>query len=83
MAFSHLKTLFTFAPVLVHRNPEIHFIIEVDASNTSIGAVLSQRIDEKILLHPCAFYSRQMLTAEQNYDIGNKELLAIKEAFSE
>ena len=34
-------------------------------------------------LHPCAYFSRLMSSAERNYDIGNKELLAIKEAFSE
>ncbi|KAI2644849.1 Transposon Tf2-9 polyprotein [Labeo rohita] len=35
------------------------------------------------LLHPCAFYSRKLSPAEQNYDVGNRELLAIKLALEE
>ena len=82
-AFIKLKSLFTSAPILIHPNPELPFTVEVDASDTAVGAVLSQRTGEKMLLHPCAFFSRQMSPAERNYDIGNKELLAIKDAFSE
>lgn len=82
-AFSKLKTLFTSAPILVHPDPELPFVVEVDASDSAVGAILSQRIGEKMQLHPCAYFSRLMSSAERNYDIGNKELLAIKEAFSE
>ena len=82
-AFCQLKTLFTSAPILIHPDPELPFTVEVDASDSAIGAVLSQRAGDKELLHPCAYFSRQMSPAEKNYDIGNKELLAIKEAFSE
>ncbi|KAL0146623.1 hypothetical protein M9458_057963 [Cirrhinus mrigala] len=35
------------------------------------------------LLHPCAFYSRKLSPVEQNYDVGNRELLAIKLALEE
>ncbi|KAK3514954.1 hypothetical protein QTP86_005046, partial [Hemibagrus guttatus] len=34
-------------------------------------------------LHPCAFYSRKLTTAKANYDVGNRELLAIKVALEE
>ncbi|KAK3549321.1 hypothetical protein QTP70_034549 [Hemibagrus guttatus] len=34
-------------------------------------------------LHPCAFFSRKLNPAEMNYDIGNRELLAIKLALEE
>jgi hypothetical protein len=40
-AFSHLRALFTSAPVLAHPNPSLAFIVEVDASEAGIGAVLS------------------------------------------
>ncbi|XP_069599266.1 uncharacterized protein [Ranitomeya imitator] len=40
-AFSHLKSKFTTAPILVHPNPELAFIVEVDASDCAIGAILS------------------------------------------
>ncbi len=33
--------------------------------------------------YPCAFYSRKLNPAEQNYDVGNRELLAMKAAFEE
>ncbi|KAK3556364.1 hypothetical protein QTP70_007079 [Hemibagrus guttatus] len=34
-------------------------------------------------LHPCAFYSRKLMAAEANYDVGNRELLSIKAALEE
>ncbi|KAK3548347.1 hypothetical protein QTP70_010578 [Hemibagrus guttatus] len=42
-AFDMLKTVFTTAPLLVHPNSELTFIIEVDASTTGVRAVLSQQ----------------------------------------
>lgn len=82
-AFQQLKDSFSSAPVLAHPNPELPFIVEVDASSTGVGAVLSQRQGEPPILHPCAFFSRKLAPAEQNYDIGNRELLAIKLALEE
>ena len=52
--------------------------MEVDASNTGVGAVLSQRSAGDAKVHPYAFYSHRLSPAERNYDIGNKELLAVK-----
>ncbi|KAK3519821.1 hypothetical protein QTP70_006475 [Hemibagrus guttatus] len=77
-AFNTLKTAFTTAPLLVHPDPELPFIVEVDASTTGVGAVLSQQQGNPRTLHPCAFFSRKLSPAEVNYDIGNRELLAIK-----
>ncbi|KAI3351453.1 hypothetical protein L3Q82_020306, partial [Scortum barcoo] len=73
-AFTLLKSLFTSAPILSHPDPSLQFIVEVDASETGIGAVLSQRcpVDQKV--HPCAFFSRRLTPAERNYDVGNREL---------
>lgn len=42
-ALSDLKTRFTSAPILHHPDPTLLFTVEVDASNTGIGAILSQR----------------------------------------
>ncbi|KAI3351499.1 hypothetical protein L3Q82_020355, partial [Scortum barcoo] len=42
-AFQRLKDLFTTAPVLTVPDPAIQFVVEVDASNEGVGAVLSQR----------------------------------------
>ncbi|XP_023806908.1 uncharacterized protein LOC105356774 isoform X2 [Oryzias latipes] len=81
-AFQELKYRFTSAPVLITPDPGRQFIVEVDASDTGIGAILSQRSqDNKV--HPCAFFSRRLSSAEKNYDVGDRELLAIKDALEE
>lgn len=58
-------------------------MVEVDASDIGVGAVLSQRARSDNKLHPCAFLSRRLSAAERNYDIGNRELLAVKVALEE
>ncbi|KAI2646638.1 Transposon Tf2-8 polyprotein [Labeo rohita] len=82
-AFQQLKNIFSTAPLLHHPDPELPFTVEVDASTTGVGAVLSQAVGEPPILHPCAFYSRKLSPAEQSYDVGNRELLAIKLALEE
>ncbi|KAK3516573.1 hypothetical protein QTP70_021975 [Hemibagrus guttatus] len=82
-AFDTLKTVFTTAPLLAHPDPDLPFVVEVDASTTGVGAVLSQQQGNPRKLHPCAFFSRKFNLAEVNYDIGNWELLAIKLALEE
>ncbi|KAK3516827.1 hypothetical protein QTP70_023701 [Hemibagrus guttatus] len=82
-AFTKLKTAFTTAPLLAHPNPELPFIVEVNASTTGVGAVLSQQQGNPRKLHPCAFFSRKLSPAEVNYDIGNRELLTIKLALEQ
>lgn len=57
--------------------------MKVDASDTGVGAVLSQRVGADNNLHPSAFFSRRLTQAEGNYDVGDKELLAIKLALEE
>ena len=82
-AFETLKTLFTSAPVLTMPDPSRQFLLEVDASETGIGAVLSQRAEFDDQVHPCAFFSRRLTQAEKNYDVGNRELLSIHDALKE
>ncbi|KAK3535046.1 hypothetical protein QTP70_002232 [Hemibagrus guttatus] len=82
-AFLQLKERFTTAPILRHPDPELPFVVEVDASCSGLGAVLSQRHGEPGKLHSCAFYSRKLTVAEGNYDVGNRELLAIKAALED
>ncbi|KAK3513204.1 hypothetical protein QTP70_009747 [Hemibagrus guttatus] len=64
-AFQTLKQAFTTAPLLVHPDPELPFIVEVDASTTGVGAVLSQQQGNPRKLHPCAFFSRKLNPAER------------------
>uniref|UniRef100_A0A8C6K7U4 Gypsy retrotransposon integrase-like protein 1 n=1 Tax=Nothobranchius furzeri TaxID=105023 RepID=A0A8C6K7U4_NOTFU len=82
-AFLSLKQRFVDAPILVTPDSKAQFILEVDASNTGVGAVLSQRSSADQKLHPCAFYSKRFTPTEGRYDIGDRELLAIKLSFEE
>lgn len=82
-AFDHLKRLFTSAPILIMPDPKRQFIVEVDASDVGVGVVLSQRSPQDDRIHPCAFYSHRLSPAQRNYDVGNRELLAIRLALGE
>ncbi|KAL0157283.1 hypothetical protein M9458_048529, partial [Cirrhinus mrigala] len=82
-AFKKPKWLFTSAPILTLPNPELPFVLEVDASEVGVGAVLSQRGEHDDKLHPCTFFSHQLTPTQRNYNIGNRELLAIKMALEE
>ena len=50
----------------------------MDTSDNRAGAVLSQRNEGDKRQHPRAFLSKWFSTAELNYDVGNRELLAVK-----
>ncbi|KAL0150452.1 hypothetical protein M9458_054269 [Cirrhinus mrigala] len=82
-AFNDLRQRFTTAPILHHPDPNKPFIVEVDASSTGVGAVLSQRQGEPSKMFLCAYFSHKLSPAERNYDVGNRELLAIKLALEE
>ncbi|XP_075894338.1 uncharacterized protein LOC142896522 [Nelusetta ayraudi] len=82
-AFQALKTRFTSAPILRMPDPDRQYVVEVDASDVGVGAILSQRSVDDQKLHPCAFFSRRLSPAEMKYDIGNRELLAVKLALEE
>jgi hypothetical protein len=79
-AIQALKLAFTSTPVLRHYDPALPVEIEPDASDYALGSVMSQRgPDGK--LHPIAFHSRKLTPAEMNYEIYDKELLAIVDCF--
>jgi hypothetical protein len=79
-AFNNLKTAFTSAPILSHFIPGTPIIIETDASDYAVAAILSTvPLDGHV--HPVAFHSRTLGISELNYDTHDKELLAIFEAF--
>ncbi|KAG1953738.1 retrotransposable element [Pimephales promelas] len=82
-AFAKLKGRFVSAPILITPDPSRQFVVEVDASEVGVGAVLSQRSPSDDKMHPCAFFSHRLSPAESNYDIGNRELLAVKLALEE
>lgn len=47
-AFDNLKKCLTTAPILAHPNFSVPFILDTDASQVGLGAVLSQDIDDII-----------------------------------
>lgn len=52
--------------------------VEVDASDVGVVGILPQHSAAHYKLRPCTFFSCQ-LSAERNYDIGNRELLVLKQ----
>jgi hypothetical protein len=79
-SFEKLKHCFMTAPSLIYFDPHCAYIVETDASDFTLGSTLSQTTEGKIL-YPNAFYSRKISPAEINYEIHNKELLAIVDCF--
>jgi len=75
-SFDEMKKQFTEEPVLAMPDHCRPFQIETDASKYATGAVLSQ-LDSNGDRHPVAFYSKTFSPAERNYDIHDRELLAI------
>ena len=80
-AFGHLKALFTSDPMLAHPDPSLAFIVEVDASEAGIGAVLSQRSGTPPKLRPCVFFQRSSVRRSKTiYNVRARELLAVVKA---
>ena len=81
--FDLLKEAFTAAPILRHFDPKLPVIVECDASDYAIAAIVSQIDPITQEIRPVAFHARTMISAELNYDVYDKELLAIYEAFKQ
>ena len=77
LAFGKLKTALSTAPVLQAPDMQKEFVLQTDASDRGVGAVLSQR-DEQDAEHPVAYYSQKLLPREERYSTIEKECLAIK-----
>ena len=75
-AFRKLKKIFTTAPTLTQFDPDRTTFLETDSSGWCIGGVLMQA-DENGAVRPCAFFSKKNNPAECNYEIYDKEMLAI------
>ena len=72
-----LKKVFTMAPVLRIPNDKDPFKLSTDASDFAIEAVLLQKNIQTNLWHLVAFFSKSLNTHEKNYEIYDKELLAV------
>ena len=73
-AFSTLKKHLSTPPVLVFPDFAREFILDTDASNQGIGAVLSQSDGQEQVV---AYASRLLSTTERRYSVTRKELLAV------
>ena len=58
------------------------FWVETDASDFAIGAILSQ-LNQQNKWQPVAFISKSLSPAERNYEVYDKEMLAVMHAFDE
>ena len=74
-AFDTLKQHLIAAPILAYPNASDSFVLDTDASNCSIGGVLSQVHDGQE--HVIAYFSRSLNSAERNYCVTRRELLSI------
>ncbi len=75
-AFDFLKERLMEAPILQYPDFGKQFILYTDASGTGLGAVLSQKDEEK-RERVIAYASRSLNKAERNYGITDKECLAV------
>ncbi|XP_062404413.1 uncharacterized protein LOC134094507 [Sardina pilchardus] len=79
-SFQALKQRLVSAPTLAFADFNLPFILEVDASHTGLGAVLSQEQQGKI--RPVAYASRSLSPAERNYSSMKLEFLGMKWAMT-
>ena len=82
MAFEMMVTAFTTAPVLRHFDHDRQVIIETEGSDYVSAGVLSQ-YDDNGVLHPVTYFSKKHSPAECNYNIYDKERMAIIKALEE
>jgi len=74
--FDELKRIFMTKLVLVAPDLDKEFRVEADASNYATGGVLSINGSDK-LWRPVTFISKSLSDIERNYEIHNKEMLAV------
>jgi len=74
--FKRLKAVFTTEPVLAIPDIDREMRVEADASDYATGGVLSIKCEDG-KWRPVAFISKLLNTTEQNYEIHNKEMLAV------
>ena len=81
-SFNQMKRSLITAPVLVHFDPNKPIMVKTDTSNYVCSGILSLQQDDGTW-RPVAYRSKTMSKAQCNYDIHDKELLAIMQALME
>ena len=77
LAFDTLRDWITSAPILALPDNSRPYCVEADSSDFATGAVLSQQNSEDDKWHPVTFLSKSLSPVERNYEIHDKEMLAI------
>lgn len=72
-SFDTLKNILKSENILTQPDFNRNFILTTDASNTGLGAILSQEVNGKEIT--IAFASRTLNSSERNYSITEKEML--------
>ena len=72
--------MFTKRLILTMFNPKKKIMVEIDANEIALNAILNQ-LDKKDRLYPVTFYFKKFTTLKLNYNIYDKELLAIINSF--
>ena len=75
-AFDELKRVFTMKPVLAAPDLDKEFRVEVNASNYTTGGVLLIKCSDE-MWRPVTFISKSLNDTERNYNIHDKEMLAV------
>ena len=90
-AFKTLKDLMCTSPVLIQPNFNKQFFLQADTSAYGMGAILSQEGEHlspslakrhKPVHHPVVYYSTTFSPTERNYDIYERELLAMMKSLA-
>lgn len=79
-SFEKLKCLFAAEPVLKHLDPNAPFVIQADASDVAVRAVLLQK-NKQGALQPCAYTSQKLTKTEQWWTVWEKEAYMVRWAF--
>jgi hypothetical protein len=82
-AFDKFWESITSTPVLMFADDSKPFRVEADSSDFATGAILFQQSDSNGKWHPIAFYSKSLNAVERNYEVHDKEMLAIIHALEE
>jgi len=75
-AFDELKRVFITKPVLVAPDLDKEFRVEADALNYATGGVLSIKCSDE-MWRPVTFIFKSLSDTERNYEIHDKEILAV------
>jgi len=82
-AFEELRHQITSTPILIQANEDKPFCMEADSLDFASEVVLSQQLEEDGKWHPIAFMSKSLSAVERNYEIQDKEMLAIIQGLEE